>query len=321
MPRSRRAALAVFFVLAAAPVRALDKTPSITDYDNADRFASKVEATPDYDGYKSFFVTFPSKIRTKFAENNTVWARLMVPPGPGPFPVVLSLPILAGSNTDIESRFWKPLLDRGIAVMFIELPFQFHRRPPDTPSGIVFIGRAPETLRANFAQAVLDVRRAITLLTRRKDIDPQRIGVEGVSLGALVGAAAYAVDGRLKDAALLLGAADLRHLLEDSEMTGPELRRLNISDDRMAVLSQDIEPLLYKDRNTARPGLLVNAMWDQVIPAAYGRKLHEAFPHSSQLWVPGGHYTSVVHLVWLPWYTARYFAESFSHTDTVPTAR
>src|ERR1041385_2405536 len=117
MPRSRRAALAVLLVL--APVWAQAKTPSITDYNNADDFASKSESKADFEGYKAYQVTFPSRIETKFDENNTVWTQLILPNGPGPFPVVLSLPILAGSNTDIESRFWKPLLDRGIAVMFV----------------------------------------------------------------------------------------------------------------------------------------------------------------------------------------------------------
>lgn len=300
---------------------ALPQASSILAYDASESFPATLAPAETWEGgYALQAVTFPSPVSSLFPKNNTVWARLLLPKGQGPFgsaqgkpfPCVVALPILAGSNLWIESRFWRPLLDRGIAVLFIELPYQFHRRPPGAGSGLVFLGRSPETLRANFAQAVLDVRRALTWLSRRPDIDGRRLGVLGISLGALVGAAVYSVDPRLKDAALLLGGADLPRLLADSALTGPTLRRLNIPDSRVAVVADEIDPLLYRDRNAARPALLVNAVWDRIIPVANGVRLREAFPSARQLWVPGGHYSSLVHVPWMRWYVARYFAKSFS---------
>jgi dienelactone hydrolase len=303
--------LAAALLLLTQSAWALPKAPSILDYDVKETFPAAVSRISAWEGFDVVQATFPSRVKSLFLENNTVWTRLLLPKGPGPYPCVISLPILAGSNLWIESRFWKPLLDRGIAVLFVELPYQFHRRPKGTNSGAVFMGRSPETLHNNFAQAVLDVRRALTWLGTRPEVDKERLGMVGISLGALVGSATYAIDPRLKDAAFLLGGADPRRLLADSAMTGPILRRLGIKEERLEPLAKEIDPLLYKERNHLRPALLVNASWDRIVPSENGRLLHEAFPASSQIWVPGGHYSAILHMIWMPGYVARYFERAF----------
>lgn len=302
----------LLLLLSAPAAHALPKAASILAYDPSETFASQLTPLPSGEGYAVYQATFPSQVKTLFPANDTVWARFMVPEGPGPHPCVVVLPMLAGSDARVEAFFWESLLERGIAVLFVELPHQFHRRTRGARSGMVFLGRSPEVLRANFAQAVLDVRRSVTWLTRRPEVDPARIAIMGLSLGALVGSAAYAVDPRFSDAVFLLGGAGLADLLKDSALTGPILRRLAIPPERMKLLEVEIDPFLYKEANRGRPALLVNAMWDRVIPAAYGRRLHEAFPASRQVWVPFGHYSSAVHLVWMPGYAARYLQESFA---------
>jgi len=290
---------------------ALPKAPSILDYDVKETFPVSVSRIDAWEGFDVVQATFPSRVKSLFPENNIVWTRLLLPRGPGPFPCVISLPILAGSNLWIESRFWKPLLDRGIAVLFVELPYQFHRRPKGTVSGMVFLGRSPETLRNNFSQAILDVRRALTWLAARPEVDQERLGLVGISLGALVGSATYAIDTRLKDAAFLLGGADPKRLLAESALTGPILKRLGIKVERLDLMAKEIDPLLYKEGNLHRPALLVNASWDRIIPSENARLLHEAFPASSQIWVPGGHYSAILHMIWMPGYVARYFEQAF----------
>ena len=81
----------------------------------------------------------------------------------------------------------------------------------------------------------------------------------------------------------------------------------NFEDQQATIRAADLkaawhglDPLESPERNAGKPALLVNARWDTVIPRANARKLLEAFPAAHQVWVQGGHYTAIVHLLWLP---------------------
>jgi hypothetical protein len=49
---------------------------------------------------------------------------------------------------------------------------------------------------------------------------------------------------------------------------------------------------------------------DTVIPRANALRLKEAFPDSRQIWLPLGHYTAIVHLLWLPGSVSRRLQEA-----------
>ena len=62
-------------------------------------------------------------------------------------------------------------------------------------------------------QAVCDVRRAAVWLAARPDVDPQRIGVSGISLGGIVSSLVAAVDPAIREGAFLLAGGDLSTIL------------------------------------------------------------------------------------------------------------
>jgi dienelactone hydrolase len=66
-------------------------------------------------------------------------------------------------------------------------------------------GTEPEAVRANFIQAVVDMRRGIDLLLARSDVDPNRIAYVGHSSGAHWGAILSAVERRIKTVVLMGG--------------------------------------------------------------------------------------------------------------------
>ncbi|MFH2202398.1 MAG: alpha/beta hydrolase family protein [Elusimicrobiota bacterium] len=276
-----------------------------------DRFTAQVRVEEDTCRYTVYEVRFPSAVRSPFAANNTVWGRLYLPKKPldgWPPPAVLALPIMAAPNVWIESQFVKALVRRGIAVLLLEMPYQFHRRPgPLMPSGQVFLARKAERLGANFRQSIADARRAITWLQRSGKVDPERIGLFGVSLGAIVSAAVYSRDDRPKAAVLLLGGADFPELAFSGEMTAEFMRRAGIRREELAAAWKGLDPLDYREDNYGKTVYLINARSDKTIPPANARKLKDAFHGAEQLWVPLGHYTSIVHLLWLPSHAARRF--------------
>lgn len=288
-----------FFILSllAAPSRGQD-FPS---------FSQKIEQGSNYEVFQ---VTFPSVARSPHPESGTVWVRLYKPLGAPRAPYVVLLPILAGPNLWIEERFARALLNRGIGVALVELPYQFHRRPQGkAETADLFLGRSPKTAARNFRQAAGDVRRTVDWLLSREIVESKRVGLLGISLGAMVGATVYAQDERVRAAVFLLGGADFPSLVVKSALTAKTLRRLSVDEQDVRARWKGLEPSEYP-LAAERRALLINARWDRIIPRENALKLKEAFPKSRQMWVPFGHYSSIVHIFWIRGAVARHFQEN-----------
>lgn len=255
-----------------------------------------------------YLVRFPSPLKSPFPANDTVWAHLILPHGRPPFPTILVLPVMAAPNVWIETQFMKRLVADGFAVVWVEMPYQFHRRPrPLVPSGQVFLARTAKRLAFNYRQSVLDARRTLRWMSGRPEIDRRRVGIFGVSLGALVGAAVYSVDPLPRYAVFLLGGAGFPTLATTSSMTAPFLRKMGILPGQLSAAWKGIDPVDYAQQNKGKPVLLINARSDSVIPYPSALRLKSAFPDSRQVWVPFGHYTAILHLFWIPGFVSRDF--------------
>lgn len=275
------------------------------DYRGA-AFEARIVSVSTKADHVEYEVTFPSPVKSPFKANDTVWVHLLLPRLPGPRPGVMVLPIMAAPNVWIEKRFMRRLLKDGFAVLWLETPYQFHRRPlASVPSGQVFLARTAPRLAANFRQSVLDAQRALDWFSRQPAVDASRIGLFGISLGALVGSSVYSVDPRPKYAVFLLGGADYPDLLAGSSMTGPFLRKNRIPAGVLRAALSGLDPLEFRDGNKGKKALLINVRSDTVIPAANALKLREAFPDSRQLWLPFGHYSAILHLIWIPAYVSK----------------
>lgn len=276
-------------------------------------FRVETETAPAEGPWTETVLRFPSPAKSPWPANDTVWAHLLVPKSAAGrrVPAVLILPVMAAPNVWIETRFARRFVRDGLAVMWVEMPTQFHRRPdPSEPSGQVFLARTPARLAANFRQSVLDARRALGVLSARPEVDPGRTAVFGISLGAIVGSVLYSLDPRPRFGVFLLGGADFPSLAVDGSLTGPFVRRMGLKPADLRAAWAGLEPGDRAAANASKPALLVNARWDTVIPAANARRLAEAFPAARQVWVPGGHYTAILHMIWMPAWVSRRLRES-----------
>lgn len=295
----------ILSLLLALSVSARAAAPGVLDLPKNDSFKTEVELVSDNEEGKEYLVRYPSALKSRFAPNNTVWGHLILPKGEGPFPTILVLPVMAAPNVWIEQRFMNRFRKDGLAVLWLEMPYQFHRRPhPSMPSGQVFLARRAEKLAFNFRQSALDARRALKFLQSRPEVDQQRVGLFGISLGALVGSAVYSVDPLPRFAAFMLGGADFPSLAVASAMTGPFLKKMGIAPDALRKAWVGLDPLDYTAGNATKPVVLINASWDAVIPKSAALRLRDAFPAARQVWVPFGHYTAILHLVWVPRYVS-----------------
>ncbi len=256
-------------------------------------------------------LSFPSPSKSPWPANDVVYAHLVARKGLVGAPAVLVLPVMAAPNVWIETRFTERFARDGFAVMWLEMPTQFRRRPhPSMPSGQVFLGRTTASLSRNYRQSLGDARRALDVFCARPEVDAGRVALFGISLGAIVGSMVYSLDARPRFAMFLLGGADFPSLLLGSAMTGPFARKMGLTLEDVRRAWPGLEPGGRRQDNAGKPALLVNASWDRVVPKTNALALRDAFPASRQVWVPGGHYSAIVHLLWLPGYASKRLSEA-----------
>lgn len=260
-------------------------------------------------GRTDYLLRFPSANKSPWPANDTVWAHLAVPDSAkgGKGAAVLVLPVMAAPNVWIETRFVDRFVADGLITMWIEMPTQFRRRPhASMPSGQVFLARTTGQLARNFRQSVSDARRAFGVLASRPEVDAGRVGLFGISLGAIVGAVTWSVDARPAAGVFVMGGADFPGIAMNGSLSAPFTRKMGLKLEELRAAWVGLDPLDYRAGNAGKKVLLINVNSDTVIPRANALRLKEAFPDSRQVWLPLGHYTAIVHLVWLPrWVSGR----------------
>jgi len=248
---------------------------------------------------ESYFVgdlSFPSEVETRWPEANTVLAEYYLPKAPGKVPAVIVLDILEG-NFVVARMFAKVLAEEGIAALAMHMPFFGKREPRGDPEGRMLSGDisfAREVIR----QAVLDIRCAALWLRGRKEVDPDRTGIVGVSLGAVIGALAIGVDDSFVNNALILGGGDVAEII----WTSPEGRRFKerlVEEDytveRLREELRSVDPLTYAHRIKPGTVIMFNGKKDRTVTSACALKLWEKAGRPRIVWYNTTHLGMALH--------------------------
>lgn len=262
------------------------------------RYETEVRLTTA--NYDVAAVRFPSPVETPDPENNTVHAEYFRPKprqgqairkGPG----VVVLHIL-GADFALSRYMAARLADRGVAALFVKLPYYGERRPAGAGGERRFLSGDIERSVLAMRQGVCDVRRAAAWLADRPEVDPAKLGVTGISLGGIVSSLAAAVDPSINRAALLLAGGDLARVLWEMpegaryrEMWRASGRTL----DDLKALTTPFDPLTYASRLRGKRVLMMAGNVDEVIPPASARALWEAAGRPPIEWFDCGHYSAV----------------------------
>ena len=143
--------------------------------------------------------------------DNLVTARYYRGVQPRPRPLLIVLPIW-GSHTypsTVISNGVRRRSDGAVDVLMIEGAdflinwYEFAAAPTETD-----FEAEVDRMGNRLWTAAMDTRRFVDWAQQREDIDPERIGVIGFSMGALVGSLVAASEGRLAATVLVMGAAD-----------------------------------------------------------------------------------------------------------------
>lgn len=244
-------------------------------------------------------VTFPSPVTTLQAANNTVHCEYFLPKQLEPgkkAPAVIVLHILGG-DFQLSRLFCNALAQRGVAALFLKMPYYGPRRDPASPRRM--ISPQPKETVEGMTQAVLDIRRGAAWLAAREEIDGERLGIFGISLGGITGALAATTEPRLRNVCLLLAGGDLGKVVVESKEIEKYRKKFGKLPDKEEFLTtlKVIDPVTYAANVKGRRILMMNARDDEIIPKACTESLWKAFGEPPIHWYKGGHYSVAWHLL------------------------
>ncbi len=233
--------------------------------------------------YRAFRILF------RGSQGGDETAHLLIPPGPGPHPLVVVFPILAGSHV-VSEGLAKALVNRRFAVARLERhDLEFERAP------------GPEVPAHKFRAAILDARRLLDWLLTQPQLDPERVAAAGVSMGGILALTLMQVDPRVHAGFFLSVGGGLPEILYDSS-EGPVRKfrkRLQQQRDlgtREAFLEYlrpfmaAVDPLTYAAQTDPRRVLLASGRLDRVVRPQHTRALWEALGQPRWIHLPFGHY-------------------------------
>jgi dienelactone hydrolase len=237
--------------------------------------------------------SLPSPEPSGDAVNDQIWLtfyparRLSDTPGPA---VVLLHP-LGADPAHLVTRFARSLAGQGIANAVMVLPYHTHRAHPGEQPVDAFASPDAERVAQAFSQSAADVSAVITWLSGQPSVDPRRIGVVGISLGAIITHLAMGQDDRLSAGVAILGGGNLAALRRDSLVL--RLRHGTPSaplDADAAARLRLVDPLTYAGWNRPRRVLMIEAARDLLVPPRHARELWEALGRPPIRWVDTNHF-------------------------------
>ena len=164
----------------------------------------------------------------------------------GVYPVIVMLHGWTSKKEDMALFVGPALLEKGFAFLSLDAPMHGERKPEKAPAF------DPGLWAKIHRNGIKDYRSAMGWLLKRKDVDPNRVGLLGYSMGAMMGSILGAVDDRIKCSALCVGG----------DIVVPNQEKLPIA---LRASSFEVAPSAYIGHIAPRPVLLLNGKQDATV--------------------------------------------------------
>lgn len=284
-----------------------ERNPDILDYYSYPKrtIEARVDAVREKRRYIIKRVEFPSTLSVFGTENIKV--DYYVQKKEGQFPTVLLLPISGGIDLVIKS-FAKHFASHGFNCAIV------HNRKVDLENS-----QSAEEVEDYFRQSVLDNRQVLDYLVEREEVDINKLGCLGLSLGGIRASLLAGVDERLKcvvigiaggsiaDITALSGQKNIKDHIKELAIMGatPELVHTELSEKVFT------DPIRLAPHADARNVLMFIAMFDRVIPRKCCDRLWESCGKPEVVYLPSGHYGSFLFLPYAVCKSLDFFEEKF----------
>ncbi|MBI4016198.1 MAG: hypothetical protein HY363_00720 [Candidatus Aenigmarchaeota archaeon] len=222
-------------------------------------------------------------------------------------PLVIVLPILGGDYT-IERAMCEVLANNGISSALV------HRQ------NRMLDVRTYPSLETMILSVTAERRRTLDVIASSGEVDTERMGSFGISMGAITAVPLIAVEHRLKYNILGLAGGDIPAIIMDSSEDSVE-KFVNDAMNFYGVDRRQLLERLRRDFNSdpanlapyvdARNVHVFLACFDWVVPTQYGLLLREKLGRPELDMLPTGHYTSFLFYFWIKSLAVDFFQEKF----------
>ncbi len=254
---------------------------NLFDYDAKAPLDVQEQLLYERDGVKVLDITYASP------KGGRVTAYLITPAQAGPHAGIAFGHWGHGNRTEFLPEA-EILAHAGAASIIIDYPWT---RPAPWRRAMNQSTTPEQDLEA-FVQAVVDLRRAIDLISARTGVDPKRIGYVGHSYGAQWGAILSAVDKRLRAVVLMAGVPDAEAAFRESDDPQMEEMRTQLGDtlDKWLDKMRPLSAVNYVPNAAPAPLLFQFARRERTFKESAMKRYYDAASEPKQaLWYETGH--------------------------------
>lgn len=234
------------------------------------------------------------------------------PAGTNPMPVIVVLPIIGGGYP-AEKHFCAYFARHGMASILV--------RRESLKKVINRLEEINETL----LHSAIDARQAIDWIETRPELDSTRIGVFGISMGGIRAAFLAPLEPRVSAAVVALAGGDLPYIITHSSERGLARRRRLYRDSHQLSeqeFQQAVGEVMTCDPLSVAPSaerhkiLLIQALFDRAVPTRKGLQLRRALGKPETIFLPTGHYSSLLFIPYLKPASLEFFKERFGRSSS-----
>ena len=264
-----------------------------------------------------YAVDFPTAYTTQYEGSNSVFGEYFQPPDANRTPLAIMVHGWGDRSVIPCKLLARTLAKKGIASFILYLVFHSSRMPEAMKSHLPFI--TPEEWFEGYKTSVINIRQIIDWTSSRPELSKEQIALVGISLGGFVSAIAMGLDKRIKAGVFLIAGGNSEKITwntkSDAVVKGHGCTEAECHQIRsyypqyLAEIAEKgfgnvipakecffTDPMTFAPCLRERPILMVNALWDEVIPRQATLDFWEACDKPAIMWLPGTHVT-----VWL-WY-------------------
>jgi dienelactone hydrolase len=241
-------------------------------------------------------LTFPSPVTTPHPQNNTVYAEYYRPLRKGRFPAVIVLDITAGDQS-LSRSIATYLAQHRVCALFVQMAYYGPRRPPN--SRLRLLMPDVDHSLAAIRQTVLDLRAAAAWLESRPEVDGQRLGILGTSLGSFMATLTAEMEPRLGRLAVLLGGGGVVDAYYDHPRAASYRKvyeALGGTKEKLAARIAPADPLTCAANLKDRRVLILAGKRDEIVPPRMAEALWKASGQQKIVWFDCTHYGAIVYI-------------------------
>lgn len=201
--------------------------------------------------------------------DHAVPAILALPDTARPAPAAVLVHGYSSRKEDLAGPVGRALLQRGVASLALDLPLHGTRADPVQMQA----ARNPMAMIRLWRQALADVRLGLRYLGARPEVDRERLGIVGYSMGSFLSVVVAGDDPAVRAVVLAAGG----DLPEGTPFAGAA---------RMVA-----DPIRAVRKLAGRPLLMVHGRHDRTVRPEQARRLYEAAAEPKEIrWWDAGHY-------------------------------